>query len=465
MTFKAIKGIKCLLTEKKDKPVSSDYEKLSKDLTTCQRVTIIIFACLGMYVVYMTKLYPSGFYIDFLKKSGFNTIIGTVSISAALITSPAGPFIYKCLPKHIRNTSLFKRYMCVSIFNLICSSLMAVVRVQLDRNSGESVIFGTIALLRGIQGFAVGILYVFLQGEVIDLYLKGDKTAMILISSFMQVGAILSTILGTELFVAGGWVLVSIGLASFNILPLLLLPCLTDIQVKENLHQRVESTDEEDSSGSSDQCSSIGPQSITLLSRKVAFYFPDVVLFLNNSVCELIGFVLPARILYSSSLSLSSAVQVLRIFSTVSLISALTLSFIAGRIKRFNVVVTMAVGNLFFHFGAVVAFGATTNDFKFLEFTHQLLIGLTLMGLGEACHLNLYTPSKFSFYEKWNLHNSGLGEQAAKIYNVVANLASCLGTVISALSLSDESEIPTIVAISGLGVSLTLGLFLCNLVK
>ena len=30
MTFKAIKGIKCLLTEKKDKPVSSDYEKLSK---------------------------------------------------------------------------------------------------------------------------------------------------------------------------------------------------------------------------------------------------------------------------------------------------------------------------------------------------------------------------------------------------------------------------------------------------
>ena len=51
------------------------------DLTTCQRVTIIIFACLGMYVVYMTKLYPSGFYIDFLKKSGFNTIIGEITCS------------------------------------------------------------------------------------------------------------------------------------------------------------------------------------------------------------------------------------------------------------------------------------------------------------------------------------------------------------------------------------------------
>ena len=48
---------------------------------------------------------------------------------------------------------------------------MAVVRVQLDRNSGESVIFGTIALLRGIQGFAVGILYVFLQ---VTIFLFGE---------------------------------------------------------------------------------------------------------------------------------------------------------------------------------------------------------------------------------------------------------------------------------------------------
>ena len=37
---------------------------------------IVIFAGLGLFVVFMTKLYPSGFYLDFLKQSGFNTIIG-----------------------------------------------------------------------------------------------------------------------------------------------------------------------------------------------------------------------------------------------------------------------------------------------------------------------------------------------------------------------------------------------------
>ena len=120
----------------------------------------------------------------------------------------------------------------------------------------------------------------------------------------------------------------------------------------------------------------------------------------------------------------------------------------------------MAIGNLFYHCGAVVVFGGTTINFKFLEFTHQLLIGLILMGIGEACHLNLYTPSKFYFYKKWSLDNSGLGEQSAKIFNIVLSLASTLGTVLSALVVMEESEIPTITAISGLGVFLILGLFL-----
>ncbi|XP_063683838.1 uncharacterized protein LOC134818277 [Bolinopsis microptera] len=178
---------------------------------------------------------------------------------------------------------------------------------------------------------------VFVQGEVIDLYLKEDKKAMILISSFVQFGAVLSSILGTELFVA-------------------------------------------------------------------------------------------------------------------------------GRIKKFNVIMTMAIGNAVYYGGAVVAFGATTCDFKFLELTHQLLIGLILMGLGEGFSFNLYTPSKFYLYKKWSVDNSGLGEQSAKIFNIVLNLASAMGTAVSALSLTEKSEIPTIAAISGIGIFLTLGLFLCNLV-
>ena len=88
---------------------------------------------------------------------------GTVSISATLITSPIGPYLYSFLPKIIRNASLFRRFLGLSIFNLISTALMALIHVTIDRSSGAVVIFGTIALLRSLQGCAVGIMYVFVQ--------------------------------------------------------------------------------------------------------------------------------------------------------------------------------------------------------------------------------------------------------------------------------------------------------------
>ena len=248
----------------------------------------------------------------------------------------------------------------------------------------------------------------------------------------MQVGAFLSAILGTELFVAGGWVLVGLGMASFNILPLLVLPFLTNIEMKESCKRKDDSKNKESHR--------VGPQSIPLWPQKIAFYFPDVVLFLNHTVCDLMMYVLPAKILYSSTFSLNSAVKLLRIFSIASFISALTLSFIAGRIKKFNIIPTLALGNVCYHIGAVVAFGATTFDFKFFDFTYQLVIGIVLMGLGEACHINLYTPSKFSLYEKWSLDNRSLGEQSAKMFNIVLSLAAALGTVLSALVVTSDGR-------------------------
>ena len=41
--------------------------------------------------------------------------------------------------------------------------MMASIKVLIDMNSGPSLIFGTIALLRGIQGFSMGIMLVFVQ--------------------------------------------------------------------------------------------------------------------------------------------------------------------------------------------------------------------------------------------------------------------------------------------------------------
>ena len=41
--------------------------------------------------------------------------------------------------------------------------MMALIQVFIDMNCDAPVIFGTIALLRGIQGFSMGIMLVFVQ--------------------------------------------------------------------------------------------------------------------------------------------------------------------------------------------------------------------------------------------------------------------------------------------------------------
>ena len=65
------------------------------------------------------------------------------------------------------------------------------------------------------------------------------------------------------------------------------------------------------------------------------------------------------------------------------------------------------------------------------------------MDLGEGFSFNLYTPSKFYLYKKWSFDNSNLGERCAKVFNIVLNLASAVGTAVSALqSLTENSEIP-----------------------
>ena len=50
------------------------------------------------------------------------------------------------------------------------------------------------------------------------------------------------------------------------------------------------------------------------------------------------------------------------------------------------------------------------------------------MDLGEGFSFNLYTPSKFYLYKKWSFDNSNLGERCAKVFNIVLNLASAVGT-------------------------------------
>ena len=88
---------------------------------------------------------------------------GTVSISTTNVTSPFGPYLCRFLPKIIKNASLLKRYLGWCLINMVCCSLMALVRVFVDTNHGAAVIFGTIAFLRAVQGFGVGVTLVLVQ--------------------------------------------------------------------------------------------------------------------------------------------------------------------------------------------------------------------------------------------------------------------------------------------------------------
>ena len=91
-------------------------------------------------------------------------ISGTVCISTTLITSSLGPYLYRALlPQTIRNAPFVKRCLGVGLFNMLCSSLMALLHIFLDANSGSVVIFVTIALLRSFQGLGLGVMYVFIQ--------------------------------------------------------------------------------------------------------------------------------------------------------------------------------------------------------------------------------------------------------------------------------------------------------------
>ena len=63
----------------KEEKTTSDI--IAVQLTTRKRMTIVIFACLGIFLIFLTRLFPSGFYLYFVQKSGFRTIIGKILLS------------------------------------------------------------------------------------------------------------------------------------------------------------------------------------------------------------------------------------------------------------------------------------------------------------------------------------------------------------------------------------------------
>lgn len=435
------------------------------------RMMMLMFACLGNFVVIVSRLYPSGFYLDFILTEDLSTTLGTISISIMLVTSAMSPLVNYCLPKSIKKSPLTIRCFVLCFVNAICIGLMSLVDLILQLDSTGNSAFATIFVLRGVQGIVVGLLYILVQGEIVDLYFKDDNMPIILISAFLQIGAILSAILSAELFVYGGWAFVGLVIACFNVFPLMLLPAVStvhnDKNIKKNHGQGVKR--ELLAQNSVDSCiiseRSNRFETVTSKTRKVAFYIPDLMVFFNNLVCDLIAYALPARIVLYSQIPLSTAVPLFQTGNLCSLFAALTFSYLASRNKKFDVIGLMATANIMYYFGSIVAFASTTTTMQFLGFPYQLLIGLVFMGIGEAGHLNLCIMSKFALYDKWNMRKTGLGKRSTILNNIALSLSSAAGTAISGYSLTEESEIPTVATLIGLGVCLTAVTLFCKHVK
>ena len=143
-----------------------------------------------------------------------------------------------------------------------------------------------------------------------------------------------------------------------------------------------------------------------------------------------------------------------------ALFSSIVLGYIAGR--KLNTFTVMILGSFVFYGGCILAYGSTT---EFLKVPYGFEIGAVLVGLGDASICNLCIMSKFVLYEGWGLTDRNLGKRATTINNITFNLAAILGIVASGLTLTRESEVPTIAVTAAAFIVGTAGLVLCKIVK
>ena len=291
---------------------------------------------------------------------------------------------------------------------------------------------------------------------MVDLYLKEHKVFIVIISSSMYMGTIISTIVAVELYLKGGWFLVGFGLALLNFIPLFLLPA---ISCEQHLLEKAPNSQFPEGDNTSVQDGRSEGRNISGL-RRVAYYMPDLAVLLNNIMFILLLFVLPARMVEFSGRDMNTAILYINLINVSSIISALVLGNLADSVVSvFNLII---LGNVLYYIGCIWAFGSTT---KLLHFPYDFEIGSVLVGLGDAAVMNLAIMSKFVLFRKWGLPLQGLGARSTALYNLVWNISSAAGIILSGFTLTRGSEIPTLGTAVGTCFVVTVSLIFCKSVK
>jgi predicted MFS family arabinose efflux permease len=68
-------------------------------------------------------------------------------------------------------------------------------------------------------------------------------------------------------------------------------------------------------------------------------------------------------------------------------------------------------------------------------------------------------------FKRWGLANKGLGSKSTKVNNLVVNISSALGTILSGITHSRDSEVPALGTTGGVFFIVSVGLLFSKLVK
>ena len=437
--------------------LSKDQESSQQEPKYTIRLCVLaVTAWMGFFTAYNMRQYTSGFILKFASDYGINKTICNITIASFFITSTIAPIVVKAsglfCDYHIKiRTAIYGGLVIFGNGILVLADYI----VSWDESFISLYVFFTIA--RFLQGFGAGCLMVIFQGEIVDMFFKGNSFITGCISSGIHVTTTISGVLSAALYEAGGWTYTAPAFSFLLLVPVMFLQSINMDKAKVTVAKDDITSHNEDSK-ETENGNQVRKAELTLLKR-IAFMLPDIVTFMNNGMYIMLIFSIPYRLLYSSSYTLTIANLYISLMSVVSFIATFGLSYAS---ERCNPIVIMIFGNICFYMGAIFMYGSTTY---YLMFPGCLEIGAVLVGIGDAAVINLCLVCKFYLYRIWKRDLKTIGEKATTYFNFAMSGSDMFGIVLSGITSTEESEIPTLI-MSGICFTIAMSfLIFCNFVR
>eukprot|EP00116_Pleurobrachia_bachei_P005784 sb/3466046/ len=273
-------------------------------LTQLRKVLLIAFAFTGN-VVFMTVYgYPSGFLLEYLTDKGINESIGTIAVAMSQLFTIVGPILTTKFPAFNRIPITYRACL-LCLTGALCSASLSV----LDYIHNKTAVLFLLSISRALLGIVMGIFFVIVQGEIVDLYFKTSRTPVLLISSGIYLGNVIGALLGVELYLCGGWVLTALGMAFINLLPCVFLACL---DIRSNTKE--DAVKEEECC-----CMSLRRKELSL-GQNAAYYGPDFAFFMINVFFACLLYAAPYRELLYDDVALDTTEYLMNIATVIAMV-------------------------------------------------------------------------------------------------------------------------------------------------